>query len=138
MCDPVTAAIVVGTAATTKYIGDKEAAKQRRNYNRQMEAAQAQADAEAAEFERQIAEMEDNPVLIRKQGGSRGGARGMQSLRAGYTPRDTSVNVGGNGGSGVNIPSGPRGMALPPRGGRGFSPVGMGSRMVINPNPSFR
>ena len=138
MCS-VTAAVVGALAAGgTKYMADREAAEQRRNYDRQMEAAQAQADAEAAEFERQIAEMEDNPVLIRKQGGSRGGARGMKSLRAGYTPRDTSVNVGGNGGSGVNIPSGPRGMALPPRGGRGFSPVGMGSRMVINPNPSFR
>lgn len=131
MCDPVTAAIVVGTAATTKYIGDKKAAEQRREYDRQMSEAQSQADAEAAEFERQIAEMEDNPTLIRKQGGSRGGARGMKSLRAGYTPRDTSVTVGGNGGSGINIPSGPPSMALPPnRNGRGFRPVGS---MVIRP-----
>lgn len=131
MCDPVTAAIVVGTAATTKYIGDKKAAEQRREYNNQMAEAQSQADAEAAEFERQIAEMEDNPTLIRKQGGSRGGARGMKSLRAGYTPRDTSVTVGGNGGSGINIPSGPPSMALPPnRNGRGFRPVGS---MVIRP-----
>jgi len=131
MCDPVTAAIVVGTAATTKYIGDKKAAEQRREYNNQMAEAQSQADAEAAEFERQIAEMDDNPTLIRKQGGSRGGARGMKSLRAGYTPRDTSVTVGGNGGSGINIPSGPPSMALPPnRNGRGFRPVGS---MVIRP-----
>lgn len=131
MCSIEAAIVGALVGGGAKYYGDKKAAEQREDYKKQMSEAQSQADAEAAEFERQIAEMEDNPTLIRKQGGSRGGARGMKSLRAGYTPRDTSVTVGGNGGSGINIPSGPPSMALPPnRNGRGFRPVGS---MVIRP-----
>lgn len=63
MCDPATAAIVIGTAATGKYMADKQASKQEDAMKEQRRLAEQQAaeqrriyEAEQAQMQRQFEE----------------------------------------------------------------------------------
>lgn len=51
MCDPATAAIVIGTAATGKYMADKQASKQEDAMAEQRRLAEQQAAEQRAQFE---------------------------------------------------------------------------------------
>lgn len=103
MCDPVTAAIIIGgTAATAKYQSDLNNAAQDKAKKRQ-EEAEKKASAEKNAMERNMDSAQNTPLLLSK--GKAGGAKGIGKLKVdrGGAGGYSSLGLGGTGGTGLNI-----------------------------------
>lgn len=107
MCSVPMVVAAIGTALVSKKISDDAAKKKENAYKNQMKAAQDKADAEKAEFEKQLAEQEKNPLLI-GAGGQGSGYKSLDQLKVPKSnPGYSSLGMGGSSGSstGLNVAS---------------------------------
>lgn len=103
MCNPVAAAMILTTAAATKYQSDQNKAAEDRAVKRQKEA-EKKASAEKNAMSRNMESAENAPLLISK--GGKPGAGGMSKLKIGGGAGGYStLGMGGTGGTGLNIPT---------------------------------